>query len=557
MMGRDPFRGSRAAAAVPFQAMLDQLPFRVQLHALDAAFTVLYRNRIDDERLGLVYPDQGGLRDPRLWSLARRVATTREPGRVEISLVGRSGDRLEWDWMISPLLDARGEVAGLISVVENITSPVVARGRMQSALSHGTQLLLEIAQLAERHDNVDELLSVIAKRLTHVVGADVVAFYEYHPDHKLLVGRIGPSTGGQGGSSIPRTLPCDPNTLDIPAQVALQGRIYRGIVDFSNVAFWDYADLAGIAPTDGSRVILVPWRAGTERMGIVLAQRGRSHEHPVHSPPFTQEEGVVLMGAGHAVGLVFQRKRAESRLAKRARELESLEHAKSHFLQLASHELRGPVALLNGYVSMLFDGDVPPERRSDVQQILLQAIDRMNLLLGRLTDVTRIQEGRLQLEYGEVDMRALVRCAADRILLLVDGRRRADLTIRLPDASVPVLVDRPRLEMVVQNLLDNAFKYSKPGDPVECDLQLGGGTIRVTVRDVGIGITEDERATLFTRFGRAVNERNSHIGGTGLGLFISKEIARMHGGDVRLCPAEGRGSCFELVLPAAVVAPGR
>jgi signal transduction histidine kinase len=538
---------------VVFESVLDHLPFCVQLHAMDPAFTVYYRNEKDSERLRLQNPERGAAHDPRLRSLAERVAETRQPGHVEISVLDRTGKPIDWDWSIMPLLDTRGDVNGLISVVENVTSPVVARRGMKSALAQATALVVEVAQLAERDEGTDALLSAASRRLSLRIGADRVVFYEYQRERRILAARGLPPTDEGEGPALPAVLPCDPDKAAIPAQVAFNGRIYRGTVDFRDIDFWDYADVAGLAPKEGTGVILVPWRAGTERLGLVLAQRRPSPDRVGPTEAFTQEDGAVLIAAGHAAGLIWQRKQAERELARRAEEAESLEQAKSHFLRLASHELRGPVGLLNGYVSMLVDDEVPPERRRDVQRILLEAVDRMNLLLGQLIDVTRLQEGRLDLNERQVDVRDLVRNAVDHVLPLVDRGREGDLEVLVPDTPIPAVLDVPRIEMVVQNLLDNAFKYSTAGDQVECRLQAEAGIMRVTVRDEGIGITDEERARLFTRFGRAVNERNSHIRGTGLGLFISREIARMHGGDLSALPVEGRGSRFELVLPVSAV----
>lgn len=537
---------------------MDHLPFCVQLHAMDEEFTVVYRNQRDEERLRQLDPERAAAHDRRLRSLAELVAKTGKPDHVEIRTRARNGTPLDWDWIIIPLLDERGDVEGLISVIENITFPVVARRAMASALGQATGLIVEVAQMTEQDadDDTDTeaLLAAVARRLASLVAADDVTFYEYRSEPRILAARTPTAASQPEAPDAPATLPCDPDKSAIPAQVAFDGRIYRGTVDFANVEFWDYVDLLGMAPADGTRVILVPWRAGTERMGVVLARRRRLPDGLVPDRDFTQEEGAVLMAAGHAAGLICQRKRAERRLADRAKELESLEQAKSHFLRLASHELRGPVGVLNGYVSMLFDGDLPAKQTRDIQRILLQAVDRMNLLLTQLIDVTRLQEGLLHLNERRVDLRQLVRNAIDHVVPLQERDRRPDLDVVLPDDPVPVIVDAPRIEMVVQNLLDNAFKYSERGDAVACHLHVDGGAMRVVVSDEGIGISEEERAQLFQRFGRAVNERNSHIRGTGLGLYISREIARMHGGDVSVSSEENRGSCFQLLLPMTLAA---
>jgi len=171
----------------------------------------------------------------------------------------------------------------------------------------------------------------------------------------------------------------------------------------------------------------------------------------------------------------------------------------------------------------------------------------MNVLVDQLMDATRVADSQLQLELGAVDLRTAVENAVNRIV--PRWRREVDFQLQLPDAAVPVLADELRIETAVENLVDNAFKYSVPGDRVHCDLQVETGVARLVVRDEGIGMSQDEMAGLFKRFGRMVNAQNSHIAGAGLGLYLSREIARLHGGEIEAASAVGQGSRFDLTLP--------
>jgi len=110
---------------------------------------------------------------------------------------------------------------------------------------------------------------------------------------------------------------------------------------------------------------------------------------------------------------------------------------------------------------------------------------------------------------------------------------------------------RERLETIVVNLIDNALKYSPPGGAVRLAVATEDASATLRVRDQGIGIAEADLPRLFTRFGRLVTAENSHIPGTGLGLYLSREIARMHGGDITVSSALGQGSEFTLTLPQA------
>jgi signal transduction histidine kinase len=224
-----------------------------------------------------------------------------------------------------------------------------------------------------------------------------------------------------------------------------------------------------------------------------------------------------------------------------------VERAKSTFLRLASHELRTPLSLLNGYVSMLADGDISGEHLGGVVPILQRAIDRMNSLVEQFMDATRLRDGGLQLQRQQADLRVVVEHAIETVALV--WNRGPDVRLRLPEDVVPVDIDRRRIDMVVGNLVDNAFKYSAPGSRVDCQLRADDASAWFSVRDEGIGMDGEEVSGLFTLFGRVAHSQNDSAGGVGLGLFLTREVVRLHGGDVSVVSEPGRGSCFDLLLP--------
>jgi signal transduction histidine kinase len=125
------------------------------------------------------------------------------------------------------------------------------------------------------------------------------------------------------------------------------------------------------------------------------------------------------------------------------------------------------------------------------------------------------------------------------------------IVLDAPARPLYALVDRLRAETIVQNLLDNALKYSPRGTDVLSTVSRHKGLARVCVRDQGIGIAPADLPRLFTRFGRIVHDEHRHIAGTGLGLYLARELARMHGGDITVASAVGQGSEFILTLPLA------
>ncbi len=239
-----------------------------------------------------------------------------------------------------------------------------------------------------------------------------------------------------------------------------------------------------------------------------------------------------------ALAIAHARLLGDARAAARARE---------EFLQVASHELRGPLGTLRLGVQLLLRdphgaaATRPPEAR--LRMIERQA-DRLVRLSEALLDVSRITAGRLVLAREEADLAALVREVAGRY-----AEEAADAGCALTcDAPGPVrcAFDAARVEQVVSNLVSNALKYGH-GKPVRVGVSASNGTARVTVADQGIGIDAADQARIFGRFERAVSGR--HYSGLGLGLWIVQQIIAAHGGGIRVASAPGQGSTFTVELP--------
>jgi signal transduction histidine kinase len=236
------------------------------------------------------------------------------------------------------------------------------------------------------------------------------------------------------------------------------------------------------------------------------------------------------------------------RLREKADQLAELEKAKSEFLRLASHELRGPAAMLGGYLSMMEDealGPIP-DRLRPVLPLLRAKAAQINMLANEMVEAARLEDRRLQLKrvpinLGEVVKRsysaALTGLSSKHRLRLVDHARRA----------VMVSGDAMRLEIIVGNLIDNAIKYSPEGGDIMVELSVEGDLAILRVRDAGIGIAPDDMERLFIRFNRIAPRAD--VPGTGLGLYLARELARLHGGDIVAVSKLGKGSEFTLSLP--------
>ncbi|ADO68078.1 GAF domain-containing sensor histidine kinase [Stigmatella aurantiaca] len=226
---------------------------------------------------------------------------------------------------------------------------------------------------------------------------------------------------------------------------------------------------------------------------------------------------------------------------------------RDEFLGIASHELKTPLTPLRLRLQMLqrqVEGasrsgePLPAERFSEALDVALRQVRKLTDLVDNLLDVSRISAGRMKLELEEVDLAAL---AAELVSRFTPSAAQLGCVLEL-HAPAPVLGrwDRLRVEQVVTNLLTNALKYGA-GRPVAVRVEGAGERARLTVKDQGIGIAEEDLARIFERFERAVSDR--HYGGLGLGLYITRQIVEAFGGTVGVTSRPGMGSTFTLELP--------
>jgi signal transduction histidine kinase len=230
----------------------------------------------------------------------------------------------------------------------------------------------------------------------------------------------------------------------------------------------------------------------------------------------------------------------------------TLERVKSQFLNVASHELRGPLGVVSGYVSMVQDGSFGAMNTVDMRRVapvIVQKVTEMNTLVNEMLDTARLEESRLTLSLSTVDLGEVVQRAVDAVTPLATEKH--EVLYARPRAAVTVVADPVRIAIMITNLLQNAVKYSPDGGVVQCFVTVEEETrsVLVSVWDHGLGIAEADMPRLFSRFGRLVTRENSNIPGTGLGLYLARELARLHGGDITVRSTAGAGSVFTLVMP--------
>jgi len=240
-----------------------------------------------------------------------------------------------------------------------------------------------------------------------------------------------------------------------------------------------------------------------------------------------------------------------------ARQLErqrllDLERSKSAFLNLVAHELRSPLTVLRGYLSMFRDAS--PDRKRELEERSLPALEAKTIEMSRLVDqmveVARLEEGSLRVRTDRVDLWTIADQAVELARALEEPPGHRIVFEPFP-GELNVVGDAERMQMILSNLLSNAIKYSPTGTEVTVILDQTEEFGRVVINDQGVGIPLAEQIRLFTRFMRVDRPDSEHVPGTGMGLYLSRELARRMGGDIVLQWAGPGGSSFALLMPRA------
>lgn len=277
---------------------------------------------------------------------------------------------------------------------------------------------------------------------------------------------------------------------------------------------------------------------------------------------YVSDHGLILRdeegNPARVVGSNFnitQRKQAEqalqeseSRYRVLMQEAAELEKRKDDFISMASHELKTPITTIKGYTQLMkrdLEKQGLTEHVASLAKVETQ-IDKLSKLVSDLFDVSKIHAGQLDYAEESIDIDAFVRDIVETLQQISETH-----TLSIHGASHQTVIgDSARLEQVFVNLVNNAIKYSPEADTVDIHISTAEDTVIVSVQDYGIGIPREHLSKIFDRFYRAHDNDNSKaFSGLGMGLYISYEIVKRHGGDITVESAEGKGSTFSVFLP--------
>jgi signal transduction histidine kinase len=433
-------------------------------------------------------------------------------------------------------LQARGEILGVIYVDHKVREGVFDEDDkdMLAALAAQAAVAIDNARLFTQTDEslkrrVDEL------EMLQQIDRELNAGLDFDHVFELTLQWAIKGTNAQGGWIA--ILSEDGTTMTVQA-----GNDKDSIVDMNQPHLIHVME-EGTVSIQASTVsphqneMIAPVRREDQTIALISV-------HKVEHPFDHNAELFMMRLADHAAIAI-----ENTRLYHAAQQAD---RAKSQFISIASHELKIPLTSIRGYADLIRQGTVGPVTEQQVKFLdtIRDNVDRMSNLVSDLADISRIETGRLKVEISEVSM---TNCVTETVLGLrpqIEAKRQT-LSLDLPDGLPNVLADRARLIQILTNLLSNANKYTPEGGDLKVTAQIEIDSIRVSVQDNGIGLSESDQSKLFLQFFRSDEPAVREEAGWGLGLYVTQRLVELLGGEIGVESEIGKGSTFWFSIPSS------
>jgi signal transduction histidine kinase len=454
----------------------------------------------------------------------------------------------------APFLDIVPSLADSVArLIEDLTSLSQARERLQGGLSatieelnlthdrliqksREVKTLHDVAlTLSSRNSQAQSTLSAIVSIVAKSFSADLVAFLLLDERTAELVTQPG-AYGVEGEEMLYR--------ISLSRDEASSVRVFKSRQPFLSAdaqndprVISHYARLWRVRS-----LMVIPLKLEDRCIGVV---RVGSFQKDF----FTQEHLALMTVIAEEAAVIVETAALNRRLSEVAEQLAALSRIKDDFVSTVSHEFKTPLTTINGFITVMLEGQTGPltPEQAHFLTIVKGAAKRLAGLVSDLLDISKL-EGGAQMDMKALDLGKLIEASLENHL---PQARQAGKTVAcdLAGGLPAVLGDERWLGLVIDNLLSNALKFTRPGGAVSLSVADKGDMLMVTVSDEGIGIHADDQGRIFEKFFRARNRSEISVSGTGLGLTISKEVVSKHGGKIWFESEIGKGSKFYFVLP--------
>ena len=472
-----------------------------------------------------IWPDIG----PRIDSVLKSGKATWDEGLRLI--LERSGfpEETYHTFSYSPLADDHGATIGMLCVVTEETERLIGDRRLH--------VLRDLAFHMGTTRTIDEVWRAVDRCLgTDCHDLPFALVYRFGEDARTAT--LATAFGVVDGSlAAPTMLDADtPSIWPVFRLLSVASEVHidpLGPLDGIPLAPWDKA---------AGRALILPLTAPGQGTPIGAVVVGLNPYRPLDADYHAFLDlfiAQIASGLANANAYAAERQRAEA--------LAALDRSKTAFFSNVSHEFRTPLTLMIGPLEdALAEADLAPRQRERLDVAHRNSL-RLLRLVNALLDFSRIESGRMQATFRPLDLAHLTRDLASSFRSATD-RAGLTLSVECPPLAEPVFVDRDMWEMVVLNLLSNAFKFTFAGE-IGVTLETVDGHARLTVRDTGTGIAPSELPRIFHRFHRVEGASGRSFEGSGIGLALVQELVHLHGGTIRAESRLGQGTRFVVELP--------
>ena len=411
----------------------------------------------------------------------------------------------------------------------------------QGALTGQERLAAELRTVAEVSTVASTILDV-DNLLKTVVDLVKSRFDLYHA-HVYLVDETGENLALRAGAGdVGQIMVLEGRTIRFDAEslVSRSARTRKSFIENDVRKIVDFLPHPLLPHTKAEMVI--PLIVGGQLIGVMDLQADQVGF-------FTEDAMHVQRTLASQVAVAVHNATLYADQVETSSKLRQVDKLKSEFLASMSHELRTPLNSIIGFADVLLeglDGDLNGRMEQDVR-LIRDSGAHLRDLIGEILDMSKIEAGRMELRYEDIDMRQLANDILATAHPLVQ-EKNLELILDLSDDVGTILADRTRLRQVLWNIMGNAIKFTEKGS-VTLAMKMDKDMLLVAVRDTGIGINPEDMSVVFEQFQQVDGSLNRSVGGTGLGMPITKKLIELHGGEIGVDSVPGQGSTFWFTIP--------
>jgi signal transduction histidine kinase len=395
------------------------------------------------------------------------------------------------------------------------------------------ELMVQISRTLTSTLDLDRLLELIINRAGELVGSVGASIILQNRRTGSLIFRA--ATGPKSEDLL---------NQEVPIENSIAGTVFQTCEPLivqeieADPRHYDGTDRAIEFETQS--ILAVPMIFKERTIGVLEAVNKQNQDL------FNEHDAQILSTLAAQAAVAIENARLVHELQQANVQLAQLDELKSNFIAIASHELRTPLGLIMGYATFL--REEADSKSGEQLDLVLESAQQLRDLIESMVNLTHLKSGSVSLDLADFNLQSVVQETIEIQSQFADTKS-LKIILSLPSVSTHVCADREKITIVLNNLLNNAIKFTPAGGRIQIAVRPQTGAVAVSVADTGIGIPEHELERIFDRFHQVEPHLTRKHGGMGLGLSIAGEIVKLHGGRIWAESVLGRGSRFTFTLP--------